>query len=107
MFELAQVFSESCGHQSLCSIHVIKSTHPNFEHTKFEPDISNHARKKWGVKIQVDCRTPCRFVLGQTKQLHVPAWVLLSSSDQPHTSDILQNFQKEKEAQLVCVSSGM
>ena len=61
MFELSQVFSESCGHQSLCSIHVIKSTHPNFEHTKYEPDISNHARKKWGVKIQGDFRTPCSF----------------------------------------------
>ena len=58
MFELSQVFSESCGHQSLCSIHVIKSTHPNFEHTKYEPDISNHARKKWGVKITVDFGIP-------------------------------------------------
>ena len=61
MFELTQVFSESCGHQSLCSIHVIKPTHPNFEHTKYEPDISSHARKKWGVKITGDFRTPCSF----------------------------------------------
>merc|ERR1712020_746351 len=60
MFELSQVFSESCGHQSLCSIHVIKPTHPNFDHTKYEPDISNLARKKWGVKIEVNCQTPCR-----------------------------------------------
>ena len=59
MFLLTQVFSESYGHQSLCSIHVIKPTDPNFEHTKYEPDISSHARKKWGVKIEVDCRTPC------------------------------------------------
>ena len=50
-FWFGQVFSQSYGHQSLCSIHVIKSTHPNFNHTKFEPDMSNHARKKWGVKI--------------------------------------------------------
>ena len=52
MFELTQVFSESCGHQSLCSIHVIKSTHPNFEHTKYEPDISNHARKSGMSKLK-------------------------------------------------------
>ena len=63
MFELSQVFAESCGHQSLCSIHVIKPTHPNFDHTKYEPDISNLARKKWGVKIEVDCRTPCNFAV--------------------------------------------
>ena len=67
MFELTQVFSESCGHQSLCSIHVIKSTHPNFEQTKYEPDISIHARKKWGVKIQGDCRTPCKTNLKSDK----------------------------------------
>ena len=33
-----------------------------FKHTKFEPDISMHARKKWGVKITVDCGTPCSNV---------------------------------------------
>ena len=60
MFELAQVFSESCGYQSLCSINVIKSTHPNFEHTKYEPDLLTYIREKWGVKIVGDFRTPCR-----------------------------------------------
>ena len=25
-----------------------------------EPDISSHARKKWGVKITVDFQSPCR-----------------------------------------------
>ena len=59
MFWFGQVFSQLYGHQSLCSIHVIKSTHPNFEHTKYEPDMSNHARKKWGVKIAPVFRTPC------------------------------------------------
>ena len=62
MFLLTQVFSESYGHQSLCSIHVIKPTDPNFEHTKYEPDISSSARKKWGVKIASDCRTPCMCI---------------------------------------------
>ena len=33
-----------------------------FQHTKFEPDISMHARKKWGVKITVDCGTPCSSI---------------------------------------------
>ena len=68
MFELSQVFAESCGHQSLCSIHVIKPTHPNFDHTKYEPDISSLARKKWGFKIEVDCRTPCRIISANTKE---------------------------------------
>ena len=63
MFYLTYVFSKSHVHQSLCAIHVIKSTHPNFEHTKYEPDMSNHARKNWGVKIALVFRTPCSKIL--------------------------------------------
>ena len=36
-----------------------KPHHPYFQHTKYEPDISNYARKKWGVKITVDFQSPC------------------------------------------------
>ena len=53
------LFSESQGDQSLCFIHVKKPHHPYFQHTKYEPDISSHARKKWGVKITVDFGSPC------------------------------------------------
>ena len=50
---------DSFGHQSTCFIHVIKPDHPYFQHTKYEPDTSRHAREKWGVKIVLDFRTPC------------------------------------------------
>ena len=59
LLQLIQLFSESFGHPSLCFIHVIKPDHPYFEHTKYEPDTSRHAREKWGVKIVLDFRTPC------------------------------------------------
>merc|ERR1712117_807009 len=39
-----------------------KRFHLYFHHTKYEPDISSHARKKWGVKIQRDFRTPCSLI---------------------------------------------
>ena len=71
-----QVFSQSYGHLSLCSIHVIKSTHPFFEHTKYEPDMSNHARKKWRVKIAPVFRTPCRLVhFSPWEKTHFSSWL--------------------------------
>ena len=67
-FWFGQVVSQSYGHQSLCCMHVIKSTHPNFEHTKYEPDMSNHARKKWGVKIAPVFRTPCSSIFPEFRE---------------------------------------
>ena len=44
-------------------MHVKKPDHPYFQHTKNEPDILSHARKKWGVKITVDFQSPCMMLV--------------------------------------------
>ena len=57
--QLSPLFSETYGHQSQSFIHQIKPDSVHFEHLKYEPDLSTHARDKGGVKIQMDCGTPC------------------------------------------------
>ena len=100
MFLLIQVFSESYGHQSLCSIHVIKPTNPNFEHSKYEPDISSSARKKGGVKIASDFRTPCRFDFGFQSKFHqnMLVWCLnyqkIKKMKIFHRGTLPENFEK-------------
>ena len=57
---------------SVCVSNCSFPTHPYFEHTKYELAISSHARKKWGVKITGDFRTPCSLV-HQVVVLHLEA----------------------------------
>ena len=58
-------------------MHVKKPHHLHFQHTKYEPDISNHARKKWGVKIEVDCRTPCIINLTGNGTIDFPEFLTM------------------------------
>ena len=49
--QLSPLFSETYGHQSQSFIHQIKPDPPHFEHLKYEPDLSTHARDKGGAKF--------------------------------------------------------
>ena len=57
--QLIPLFSETCDHPSLSFIHQTKPDSSYYHHLKYEPDRSTYARDKWGVKIAMDCRTPC------------------------------------------------
>ena len=57
--QLIPLFPETYGHPSLSFIHQTKPNTSYFEHLKFEPDLSTYAREKGGVKIVMDCGTPC------------------------------------------------
>ena len=57
--QLQTSLPESFEHQSLCLMHVIKSTNLNFKHTKYEPDCLTHAWEKGHITITVDCGPPC------------------------------------------------
>ena len=56
---LTPLFSETFGHQSQSFVHQTKPETSYYHHLKYEPDLSTHARDKWGVKIVTDCGTPC------------------------------------------------
>ena len=58
--QLIPLFSETCDHPSLSFIHQTKPDSSYYHHLKYEPDRSTYARDKWGVKIAMDYRTPCR-----------------------------------------------